>query len=89
MGRRGLVAVKLIEGAFQDSGVWQSARYAEKAGRGPFASLLHLVRLGKLDAESARKVVKEPNAAKKLLGKDLTETQATARLARPNANQDD
>jgi serine/threonine protein phosphatase 1 len=52
----------------------QSARYAEKAGRGPFASLLHLARLGKLDAESARKVVKEPNAAKKLLGKDLTET---------------
>jgi hypothetical protein len=67
----------------------QAARYSEKTGRGPFASLLHLARLGKLDAESARKVMKEPGAAKKLLGKDLTETQATATLAQPNANQDD
>ncbi len=67
----------------------QGKRYAESAGAGMFASLMQLARLGRLDSELARKIVKEPSAAKKLLGKDLAETQATATLARPNANQDD
>jgi hypothetical protein len=66
----------------------QGKRYAENAGTGMFASLMQLARLGKLDTEAARKIVKEPDAARKLLGKDLAETQATATLVRPNTNQD-
>jgi serine/threonine protein phosphatase 1 len=46
----------------------QGKRYAENAGAGMFASLMQLARLGKLDTEAARKIVKEPDAARKLLG---------------------
>lgn len=46
----------------------QGKRYAETAGSGVFASLMQLARLGKLDAEAARKIVKEPDIARKLLG---------------------
>jgi len=46
----------------------QGKRYAETAGSGVFASLMQLARLGKLDAEAARKIVKEPDTARKLLG---------------------
>jgi serine/threonine protein phosphatase 1 len=46
----------------------QGKRYAETAGSGVFASLMQLARLGNLDAEAARKIVKEPDTARKLLG---------------------
>ncbi len=46
----------------------QGKRYAENAGTGILASLMQLARLEKLDFESARKIVKEPNAVRKLLG---------------------
>lgn len=47
----------------------QGKRYAENAGTGIFTSLMQLARLGKLDTEVARKVVKEPDIARKLLNK--------------------
>lgn len=46
----------------------QGKRYTENAGAGMFASLMQLERLGRLDNESARKILKEPDAARKLLG---------------------
>jgi serine/threonine protein phosphatase 1 len=46
----------------------QGKRYTEKTGTGIFASLMQLARLGRLDSESARKIVKEPGIARKLLG---------------------
>jgi hypothetical protein len=46
----------------------QGKRYTENAGTGIFASLMQLACLGKLNIESARKIVKEPDTAKKLLG---------------------
>jgi len=46
----------------------QGKRYTENAGTGIFASLMQLARLGRLDAESARKIAKEPDIARKLLG---------------------
>jgi hypothetical protein len=49
----------------------QGKRYAENAGAGMYASLMQLARLGKLDIESARKVVKEPDIARKLLANDF------------------
>jgi serine/threonine protein phosphatase 1 len=45
----------------------QGKRYAENTGAGMFASLMQLARLGKLDAEMARKIVKEPGTVRKLL----------------------
>ncbi len=46
----------------------QGKRYTENAGKGIFASLRQLVRLGRLDNESARKMVKEPDTVRKLRG---------------------
>lgn len=46
----------------------QGKRYTENTGRSIFASLMQLTRLGKLDTESARKIVKEPNVGKKIAG---------------------
>ena len=46
----------------------QGKRYAETVGSGVFASLMQLARLGKLDTEAARKIAKEPDIVRKLLG---------------------
>lgn len=47
----------------------QAQRYASEAGKGLFATLMQLARLGRLDLETARKILKEPaNARKMILG---------------------
>jgi serine/threonine protein phosphatase 1 len=45
----------------------QGKRYTENTGTGIFASLMQLARLDRLDSESARKIIKEPGIARKLL----------------------
>jgi hypothetical protein len=45
----------------------QAKFYAEKAGKGKRANLLQLARLGKLDLELGRKILKDPKELQKLL----------------------
>lgn len=45
----------------------QALRYGERAGSGPVGALLQLARLGKLDRDRARRVVKSPSALPDLL----------------------
>jgi hypothetical protein len=45
----------------------QAKLYAAEAGKGPFAILMHLARLGKLDMESARRLLKNPDVVYEIL----------------------
>jgi hypothetical protein len=52
----------------------QANLFSESAGAGKDATLLHLARLGQLNEESARKILKSPDTLKGLLSKfDRTE----------------
>ena len=45
----------------------QSKLYAAEAGKGPFATLMQLARLGKLDIETARRLLKDPETVHEML----------------------
>jgi serine/threonine protein phosphatase 1 len=45
----------------------QAKLYAAEAGKGPFATLMQLARLGKLDPESARRLLKNPDVVYEIL----------------------
>src|SRR3990172_170645 len=45
----------------------QAKLYAAEAGKGPFATLLQLARLGKLDIETARRLLKDPETVHEML----------------------
>lgn len=90
--RRLMVRIQTQPGFMDRPSRQQAKLYSELVGQGAVANLLHLVRLGKLDIDKIRTIVRDPGQVSLLIqkvGEISGDAQANKGLARNEAAQSD